>query len=90
MNDQNHHLRENDPASHQSIVDSQSVAELDIQISFVTYSNLKGNKLLKAEPNYDSPIITARLNEKCYYLGKKGLQQSHPKKAGLPAKEYFF
>ena len=60
MNGQHHHLRENDPASHQSIVDSQSVAELDIQISFVTYSNLKGNKLLKAEPNHDTPITTAR------------------------------
>ena len=67
MNEQYHHLRENDAASHQSIVKSQPVAELNI-------SNLTAKKLLKVEPNHDSYFTTARLKEKSYYPGEKGLQ----------------
>ena len=46
--------------------------------------------LKTAEPNHNSTITTAGLNQKCYHPKKKSCTHFHAKKVGLPAKKYLF
>ena len=45
---------------------------------------------MKAEPKHDSHIITARLNEKSYYPGKKSLQPMLSQKSWVTSQKIFF